>query len=171
MSRLKKIVMIVAQADFRDEEYQAPRGVFQQAGYAVSVASDTAGDCVGKFGLVVRPDVLTAAVNMRDYDAVVFVGGSGCKGFWDDTVCHRIAREAASLGKIVSAICSAPVIVARAGLLAGKKATCFPGDAEALRAGGALYSARAVETDGIFITADGPGAATAFGETIVEALA
>jgi len=171
MSGLKKIVMIIAPVEFRDEEYQAPRAVFEKAGCAVAVASDTAQECVGKFGLRVRPDLQLEVLTVRAYDAVVFVGGAGCKKFWDDPACHRIAREAASLGKIVAAICSAPVILARAGLLTGKKATCFAGDAELLKAEGALYAGRAVQTDGIFVTADGPASAAAFGEAVMKALA
>lgn len=170
MSGLKKIVMVIAPVEFRDEEYQAPRAVFEKAGFAVSVASNTAKDCVGKFGMKVAPDLQLAALKVRDYDAVVFVGGVGCKKFWDDPLCHRIAREAASLGKVVSAICSAPIILARAGLLTGKKATCFAGDAEFLKAGGAVFAGRAVETDGIFVTADGPSSADGFGKAIVKEL-
>lgn len=170
MSGLKKIVMIIAPVEFREEEYEVPRAIFEKSGFAVSVASNTAKDCVGKFGMKVTPDLQLAALTVRDYDAVVFVGGKGCKEYWDDAVCHRIAREAASLGKVVSAICSAPVILARAGLLTGRKATCFSGDAEFLKAGGAVYTGRSVETDGIFVTADGPASAAVFGEAVTGAL-
>ncbi len=163
--------MVIAQKEFRDEEYLRPREAFEKAGFMVRVASGTPGDCTGKFGLKAKADMAVGALKARDFDAVAFIGGAGCKGFWDDAACHAAARDALSLGRIVAAICSAPVILAHAGLLDGKRATCFPGDAEELRKCGARYTGEAVTSDGLLITGNGPDAAAAFGDTIVKALA
>ena len=77
-----------------------------------------------------------------------------------------MARSFAEAGKVVAAICIAPVILARAGLLKGKRATVFPDGIPELEKAGAVYTAQSVERDGRIITGNGPEAAEAFGREI-----
>ena len=77
--------------------------------------------------------------------------------------------EAEAQGRIVAAICAAPMVLGRLGMLKGRKATCYPGCEGALE--GAHYTAAIVQTDGNVITGRGPAAAMEFGYTLVEALA
>jgi protease I len=81
--------------------------------------------------------------------------------------------EFAKAGKLVSAICLSPVVLARAGVLTGKRATVYrSADSVAeMRKGGANLRDEAIIADGIFITANGPAASRRFGEEIVSALA
>jgi protease I len=81
-----------------------------------------------------------------------------------------LARDFYDSGKIVAAICLAPAILAKAGLLSGVKATCTPDEEENLVAGGAEYTGAPVEVDGKIVTGSGPDAARRFGEKIVELL-
>ncbi|MBU1153352.1 DJ-1/PfpI family protein [bacterium] len=105
-----------------------------------------------------------------NYDAIVFVGGGGSSEYWNNPAAHKIAKEMAVMGKVVGAICIAPVILANAGILNGKKATVFPSEIERLKAKGAIYTCAGVEIDGRIITANGPQSAALFGEAIVAAL-
>jgi protease I len=73
--------------------------------------------------------------------------------------------------KIVGAICIAPVTLANAGILTGKKATVFESETKKLKDKGANCTRKNVERDGKTITANGPKAAKEFGETIAKALA
>ena len=166
----KRAVMIIAQEGFRDEELSEPKAVLQKAGVRVDVASTTTKQAKGKLGAIVIPDKLVSDINTADYDAIVFIGGPGCRQYWYDKTAHKIAKEAVASGKITAAICSAGVTLANAGVLMGKKATVFPGDRQALIDMGADYTGKAVEVDGNIVTADGPESATAFGEKIVEKL-
>lgn len=68
------------------------------------------------------------------------------------------------------AICIAPVTLANAGILEGKRTTAFPSVESDLKARGANYTGNPVERDGKIITGSGPEAATEFGKTIVAAL-
>jgi 4-methyl-5(b-hydroxyethyl)-thiazole monophosphate biosynthesis len=75
-------------------------------------------------------------------------------------------RAFASEGKDLAAICAAPLVFGKRGLLEGRKATCYPGFEEFLK--GAEYTATLVEQDGNIITGKGPGAAMDFAFAIVE---
>ncbi|NLM38244.1 MAG: DJ-1/PfpI family protein [Firmicutes bacterium] len=164
----KKAVFIIAKQQFRDEEYQVPKDILSAAGIEVVTASTTTEEAVGKLGLKVRPDLLVAAVKPDDYEAIVFVGGGGAAQYFADTAVHALARQFAEAGKVVAAICIAPVILARAGLLKGKRATVFPDGIPELEKGGAVYTGQSVERDSRIITGNGPAAAEAFGRELVS---
>ena len=167
-AKTNKILMIIASSDFRDEEYSVPRAVFEKAGYSVTVACSSLGESTGMLGLKVKPNITLDKVIVDEYDAVVFVGGVGSKEYFTDASAHKIATDAFAKGKVVAAICIAPNILANAGLLKGKKATC--NDSANLIKKGAVYTGKSVESDGKIITASGPKTAKEFAETILGVL-
>jgi len=164
----KRVLFIIAHQNFREEEYQTPREVLENEGAKVTVASTELSPAKGKLGLEVKPDILLKDVSPSEYDAVVFVGGGGCKTYWNDKTAHAIAREFVESGRITTAICSAPVILSNAGLLNGRKATCFPDDREELEKGGVEYVEDDVQIDGNVITGKGYWAASDFANAIVS---
>jgi protease I len=166
----KTAAMVIAAKGFRDEEYQIPKAILEKAGVRVVTVSTTLTEAVGKLGLRVIPDRLLKQLTVDDADVILFVGGGGSEQYFDDPIAHRIAHEYAQNGKIVGAICIAPVILARAGLLAGKKATVFPDGQAALEQNGACYTGNPVEVDGLLITGNGPAAAAEFGRKTLELL-
>ncbi|MCD6215813.1 MAG: DJ-1/PfpI family protein [Candidatus Aenigmarchaeota archaeon] len=166
----KKIVMIIAPENFRDEELLEPKQVFETAGFNVTVASKSVDEARGMLGAVVKVDKDVSNLNIHDYDAVVFVGGSGAAVYFDDAEILDLAQEAYKSADIIGAICIAPSILANAGLLEGKKATSFPSEKQNLNDKGAIYTGNDVEKDGKIITAVGPSAALKFGEEIRDAL-
>ena len=166
----KKAVMIIAQSNFRDEELLKPKEVLEKNGVIVTVASSSLKESTGMLGAKVKPNILFTNINVADYDAVIFVGGSGASEYWDNPTAHKIANEANNAKKIVGAICIAPVTLAKAGLLKDKKATTFSSTINDIKSAGAKYTGAEVEIDGNIITASGPAAAQKFGETIVKAL-
>ena len=121
-------------------------------------------------GAKITPDILFSTINVADYDAVIFVGGSGASEYWDNPAAHKIAHDANNAKKIVGAICIAPVTLAKAGLLKNKKATTYSSTINDVKSNGAKYTGADVERDGNIITASGPAAAQQFGEAIVKAL-
>lgn len=166
----KKAVLIIAHSNFRDEELAEPEKIFEDAGVEVTIASSSLDPATGMLGATVEPDILVNDVKVDDYDAIVFVGGAGSQEYWDSAIAHKIAKATVESGKILGAICIAPVTLARAGVLDGKKATVWKSEGEALTEHGAQYTGASVEVDGSVITADGPKSAKAFGEKLVEAL-
>lgn len=167
----KKAVFIIAAKDFRDEELQQPTALLKARGCAVTIASSSLDEATGMLGAKAKAEVLLKDLKAADYDAVVFVGGVGASEYFDDPTAHALARDAVAKGKVVAAICIAPSILARAGLLKGKRATAWESQKDDLEKSGATWSAGPAVRDGTIVTANGPKAAKAFGELLAEALA
>ena len=170
-----KVLLIIAPQDFQPQEYSETRRVLEEAGYTAVVASTTLEEAVSMAPekLRVKPDLTIGDVIVTDYDAIIFIGGGGASVYWDDPVAHRIAQEAIAQGKVLAAICIAPVTLARAGVLQGKHATVFPADkvVAMVQDGEATCTGEeSVVRDGLIVTGNGPGAATEFGQTILAAL-
>jgi len=165
------VLMVVASSDFRDEEFLEPAEALARAMAGVDVASSSTERAIGMKGHTLTPDLLLSEADVSKYEAVIFVGGSGAKEFFDDPTAHELARAAAGQGKLVCAICIAPSTLANAGVLKGTKATCFPSEKANLVAKGARVVEKGVVRDGNVITADGPDNAKLFAKLICEALA
>jgi protease I len=161
-----KQALFVIYNQFEETEYGKPLTALKDAGIEITVASTSLDTVRGHNGKLVKPDVALKEVHGDDYDAVVFIGGYGYSV--DDIEAQRIAQEAATEGKVVAAICIAPITLAKAGLLKGKKATSSINSW--IQSEGAITIDDPVVRDGIIITANGPDAAKKFGETIVTAL-
>ncbi len=166
----KSILMIISAGNFRDEEYFEPKAIFENAGYRVMTASTKIGNYIGKLGGEAHVDLLFSEIYALDYEAIVFVGGPGILTLWDDTRAHELSRIFFDKGKKVCAICSAPVILARAGLLNGKKCTCFSKDELELTHQGGIYTGSKTEVDGNIITGNGPEASRDFANLILKEL-
>lgn len=166
----KKAVMIIAEKNFRDEELFEPKKILEAEGVKVIVASTSFNIARGMLGGKVKPDMLLSEIKVDDYDAIIFVGGSGASQYWNDSLAHNIAKEAVEKNKVLGAICIAPVTLANAGVLRGKKATVWPSERGKIEARGAIYTGESVQIEGKIITAEGPQAARKFGEAIAKAL-
>jgi len=166
----KKAVLIIAHKNFRDEEFLRPKEILEKNGVEVTVASSAMGPARGMLGVVVEPDMLVGDINVSDYDAVVFIGGSGSSEFFDNQTAHSIAQQAAASGKLLGAICIAPSTLANAEILVGRRATSYPSEEGNLKSKGAIFTGTGVETDGKIITADGPSSAEQFGQALIDAL-
>lgn len=167
---MKKVAMVIPSYDFRDEELLGAKDILEKNGIEVKIASTTLGQVKGMLGAKVTPDILITDIKIKDFDAIVFVGGSGSSEYWDDPFAHKLAQDALKANRIVAAICIAPVTLANAGILKGKRATVFSSEAGQLKEKGANYTGQEVEKDGNIITASGPEAVREFGEELVKAL-
>lgn len=166
----KKVLIIIAAKDFRDEEFFEPYNRLRQCGATVTVASSVKGAVVSMFGKTVTTDRQIAECKVEDYDAVVFIGGSGASEFFTNAFAHALATAAVAQDKVLAAICIAPVTLANAGVLKGKKATGFPSIRGQLSARGAQVLDQEVVQDGKLLTASGPKAAGEFAAALVKML-
>lgn len=170
----KKILMVVAQDNFRDEEYLEPRDVLEDAGVSITVASNSTKEAHGALGAKIKPDISIKDAIMAEFDGLVVVGGGGSREhLWPNKDLQRLVKDAFDQDKLVSAICVSPVVLARAKILEDRDCTVFK-DKECiaeLEKYGGLYTDKDVVVDGNIITARDPKAAEKFGHAIVEQLA
>lgn len=167
---MPEVLMVIAPEMFRDEEYAEPLAVLEARGARVTTASKSVGTCTGKLGMTAEASVTLADALSKRWAAVVFVGGAGSSVFFDDPDAHRLAQAARISGAVLSAICIAPSILARAGVLEHRRATSFPSQEDDLRAHGAFFTGNRVDADDRIVTANGPESATAFGTAIADAM-
>ena len=170
ISNTAKIAMIIAPNNFRDEELRVPLTAFKNAGFKVTVFSKTTKTAKGMLGYKFTPDKKLSELNIKKFDAVIFIGGSGASIYWNNKFCHQICKNTVSQNKILAAICIAPVTLANSGVLKGKKATVWPGVSKKITIHGAKYTGKAVTIDGNIITANGPKAAGEFASAIISKL-
>lgn len=167
---MKKVLMIIAPNNFRDEELFEPKSIFEEKGFKVFIASDKKKGEVAKgmLGGTVKVDLNIDEININDFDAIIFVGGSGAAVYFENKTVIDIAKSAYEKGKIIGAICIAPSILANAGILNGKRATSWPSEKENLNEKGAIYMGEGVAIEGKIVTASGPKFAKKFGEELTK---
>jgi protease I len=169
-STVRSVVMVIAHRDFRDEELAEPLRRFKQAGYRVVIASTDTTEAQGMLGMTIKPDITIEQIHHDVYEAIVVVGGTGCKTLWDDDALHAAVRDFYSAGKLVAAMCLAPVALGRAGVLTDLTVTAFPAVKDDIAACGAVYTGNDVEQCGLVITCSGPQAVQEFSESVLNTL-
>lgn len=167
----KRAALIVASENFRDEELLETKRALDAAVVETIVASSRTGFIRGMLGNIAEARIPLSQLRVDDYDAIIFIGGPGAAEYFDNPVALNIAREAASKGKILAAICIAPTVLANAGVLTGVRATGFLSEREKLVQAGAVYTGVPVERDRFIITGSGPAASAQFGRAVADALA
>ena len=168
----KNVLMVVAPKDFEDVEFYAPKTLLEVNGANVTVAS-TVSTALGLNGTTYNTDIMISNAKATDYDAIVIVGGTGViSSLWDDKDLRNLIKEADKEKKTIAAICAAPPILARAGLLKNKKATMFPWSdgIKELTQNGANYVDEEVVVSGNIVTGRNPDASVAFGVKLCEEL-
>lgn len=166
---MSKILTIIAPKGYQDIEYNDPKEILIKEGHQIVTAS-TEKKAEGALGGTTDTDILLNDVKVNDYDAVIFVGGPGSVTYFTHQQALKIAKEFFNKGKLTCAICAAPGILAYAGVLTGKRATCHPSVADILIKNSIIYTASSVEKDGKIITAAGPSSAKDFGKVIAKNL-
>lgn len=144
--------------------------LLRRASIEVITAGLRDGVVEGAHGVRIVPDMTLDAALAGEYDMVVLPGGMpGATHLKEDARILALLKQMAAAGKYTAAICAAPMVLAEAGVLAGRKATSYPGFLDGLadvRAG-----SEAVVQDGTVLTSRGPGTAMDFALALIEALA
>ena len=167
------MIYILLGAGFEEAEALVTADVLRRANLPVSLTGIGAETVAGSHGITVRADVRVEDVVLSGGDTVVLPGGMGGVASMEGSkAAMALIREAAEKYR-VAAICAAPTLLARAGLLgSGVHAVCYPGmEGELFAAGAVPQMDRSTVVDGNLITGRGPGSAFDFGLTLVEVLA
>lgn len=169
----KRILMVIAPSDFRDEEFFEPYNYFtQEKNWSVTVASTQKGVAKGMLGKTWPVEETIDNLHASQFDALVIAGGMGSPTFlWDNQTLLQLVRDFNQQRKAVSAICLSGVVLAKAGILKDRKATVYEIDesiAEFEKAGATYIKNKDVVVDENIITANGPHAASDFAYRIAD---
>lgn len=123
-------------------------------------------------GVVLLPDVALNVALRQEFDMIVLPGGMpGTTHLGNDSRIIALLQKMARENRYTCAICAAPIVLAEAGLLAGKTATGYPGGIDCMNLPETTFSADPVVRDGKVITSRGPGTAIDFALELIEVLA
>ncbi len=168
----RPLLVYLPQQLFNEQEFEPALRRISQAGVRTLLVSADSSVAVSMSQLIVSLDLALRDVKVEDYSGIAIIGGSGAALHWDDSLLQARCREFAASGKVVAAIGIAPVTLARAGVLTGRRATAFRDRATVdwLRQAGARYSFRGVVADRNIITAASSDQARAFGSAVAKAV-
>ena len=122
-------------------------------------------------GTLLMPDMSLDQALHQEYDMVALPGGQpGADNLNADQRIHTLLARMAKDEKYIAAICAAPKVLAKAGLLEGRRATSFPGSLNQAHLAGVQYQETPVVQDGHIITSRGPGTAMDFALRLIEIL-
>ena len=123
----------------------------------------------GAHGIVYQSDITEDEIDVNLIDMIILPGGTeGTANLENNDTVKKAITFCVENQKPIAAICAAPSILGKMGLLKNKKATCYPGLEHCLE--GAVFGDKKVYADGLFITSKGPGTSMDFGLAIVEFL-
>jgi protease I len=166
-----KRVAVLAENMYQELELWYPLLRLREAGAETFVVgTGSAQTYTSKHGYPVDVDMVAEQVSAADVDAVVIPGGYAPDLMRRSPAMVKLVREAFEQGKVVAAICHAGWMLASAGVLKGKKATCFFAIKDDVINAGATYVDAEVVRDGNLITSRMPLDLPAFCRTIIEAL-
>ena len=162
------MIYVLLTDGFEEIEAIEPIDIMKRAGLMVTTVGVNSQLVKGAHGITVKADILLEDVIKADMELLMLPGGPGHTSLNENPQVQELIDYAQENSLYIAAICASPSILGRKGLLAGKKATCFPGYEQYLT-GADVVSDKAV-IDGKIITGKGAGAAADFGFLIVETL-
>jgi protease I len=139
----------------------------KEEGITTHVASMKKGLITGKHGLQIEADIAFKDINPAHYDIVVISGGRGPEKMRLDKNALEITKHFFNENKPVAAICHGPQVLISAGVIKGRKATCWIGIRDDIIAAGALYEDKEVVIDRNLVSSRSPADLHAFGREMI----
>ncbi len=162
-------VLIPLAEGFEEIEAVSLIDVLRRAKIEVIVAGVGAIQIAGAHDIQIQTECRLSEVTSRELDMIVLPGGwGGTKALADDKDILRLLKEMDADEKLIGAICAAPFVLNKAGVLK-QNYTCYPSVEEEIREEG-YTKEHSVVIDGNVMTSRGPGTAICFGLAIVEKL-
>jgi len=161
-------VLVLSADNFEDSELLVPYYRFLEEGFVVDVASIDKGKIKGKHGYEVEVDKKLEEVDPDGYDLLLLPGGKAPEAVRKQPAALEIARRFFAGSRPVAAICHGPQTLISAGLLKGRRATCYRSVAPEMKEAGALYEDSEVVVDGNLVTSRQPSDIPAFMREVMK---
>ena len=171
MQLQRKRIAILAEDLYEDLELWYPALRLREAGAEVTLVGSGKDTYMSKHGYPVQADVRAEDIRATDFDAVIIPGGYAPDHMRRHPAMVMLVREAYQQEKVVAAICHAAWMLVSAGVVRGKRLTCFASVKDDVINAGGRYEDQDVVRDGTLITSRMPEDLPAFCRTILEALA
>lgn len=154
---MAKVYMFLANGS-EEIESLIPVDIFRRGGVEVKTVSTTGSEYVEmSHGVVLKADIRFEDADFADADLLMLPGGlPGATNLNGHEGVRKALVEQFNSGKLVAAICAAPMVLGSLGLVKGKRATCYPGFEKYLD--GAEYTHELCTVDGKVVTGEGPAA-------------
>jgi len=163
---MKKILVAIAPG-FEEIETITIVDILRRAGARVTLGATVEGVLKGSRGIKIEPDELLDTVLEKDFDLICLPGGQpGTDNLKNDERIEKILTRMQQEDKYIAAICAAPTVLQKAGILKGKSITCHP----SIKSHFGSYIKDRVVVDGKVITSQSPGTAMEFSFKLVEIL-
>ena len=170
---MKPKALIVTADMVEDSELLYPYYRLQEAGYDVDVAAPKAGEVTGKHGYAVKANLSLNEVEsarLSGYKILILPGGKAPAALRQIPKALDIARDFSESGLPIAAVCHGPQVLITAGLMRGRKATCYKTVADELKAAGGLYEDTEVVVDKNLVTSRQPSDLPAFMREVMRLL-
>ena len=166
---MKKVALFLAKG-FEEIEALGTVDILRRAQIDVVTVSITDYNVVtGAHNIPVTADKTFNDTDFTNFDMLILPGGMpGAKNLNEQEDLKNLILDFNSKGKLIAAICAAPLVLGGLDLLDGKRATCYPGFENELK--GAIITGETIVVDGKITTGKGPGYVFDFGLRIVEQL-
>lgn len=164
------MVYLLLGEGFEESEAIVPADLLRRAGVEVKLTALKGERVTSAHGVTVVCDCALKDVNEQDVTMLILPGGlGGVSSIWNDESALGLIQRCADRGAYICAICAAPTILARLGLLDRRKAVVYPGMEEEMLSA-VVQKGKAVVMDGHLITGEAAGSAFDFGLKLVEVL-
>lgn len=165
-----KKALILIEDEYEDLEAWYPKLRLTEAGAEVVVAGPEKRTYHGKKGYPMEADARVEDINWKDFDAVVIPGGYAPDKLRRYKAVLKVVKAMGEAGKVVAPICHGAWVPISAGIVKGKKMTCFFAIKDDLQNAGALYEDRVVVVDGNMISSRCPSDLPDFLKAIISRL-
>lgn len=160
-----KVAVLLAKG-FEEIEALAPVDVFRRAGFDCHLLGLSDVEVEGSHGIRVVADGVFSG-DLSEFDLVVLPGGMpGSLHLRENDSLIQALQSVVESGQSVAAICAAPIVLEKAGLLEGRKYTCFPGTEAEILSG--IHQLDKIVVDGPIITSRGAGTSLDFAYRLVD---
>ena len=155
---------------FEEMEALVPADLLRRAGVEVALVGVSGEFVPGGHNIAVKADLPLSEVKLEDMEGVMLPGGGvGVANLGAEPGVEELVKQAAAQGKLISAICAAPSLLSKWGLLEGKRAVCYPSWKDKI-ADACYLPGEKLAVEGNTVTGQAAGASFAFGLKLIEAL-
>ena len=162
--------LIISADNFEDSELLVPYYRLKEEGIEVDVASMKAGSITGKHGYAIEVTKVLKDVNARAYDILILPGGRAPEAVRKEKKALDLARCFFEKNRPVAAICHGGETLISAGVVKGRRVTCYKSVVPEMKAAGAIYEDAEVVVDNNLISSRQPSDLPAFMREIMKKL-